>query len=150
MLFTVELMLPEGIKVRISLMTISTVEIFEEVRAWLSMLGFQSWRISITVTFTVPYVVAIMVCFMRSITFDVLGILDSAGEGCMIPFLAVLALRYARVHVLIPNCSYETTYIDVPINQSFCFVITLDIPNIDPNNNHVIFGRDFDNSRSRS
>jgi len=89
-----------------------------------------------------------MVYFVGSIIFDILGILDSVGKGHMTPFLAVLTLRYARVHVYILNCSYKTIYIDASVNQFFHFVTTLDILNIDPNDSHVRFGGDFDNSKS--
>ena len=89
----------------------------------------------------------IMLCFVGSITFDILGTLNSAGEGCMTPFLAVLALRYARVHVCILYCCYETAYIKVFINWSFHFVTALDIQNIDLNNVHVRFKENLDNLR---
>jgi len=84
-----------------------------------------------------------MLCFVGSITFDALSILDSAGEGHMTPFLAIFALRYARVHIHIPYYCYKTTYIEVPVNQFFCFVTTLDVLNIDPNDGHVRLGETF-------
>ena len=86
-----------------------------------------------------------MLYFVGYITFDVLDILDSAEEGCVIPFLAIFVLRYTKVHVCISNCSYEASYIEASVNQSFCFVTALNIPNIDPNDR---FQEDFDNSRS--
>ena len=88
--------------------------------------------------------------FVRSITFDALVTLDSAGEGCMTPFLAVLVLRYTRVHVHILYCHYETAYIKTPVNQFFCFVTFLDVPNIDPNDGHVRFRGNLDNSKFQS
>jgi len=62
------------------------------------------------------------------------------------PLLAVTTLRDARVHVGGFHRGNIPAKVERIIYQQFCFGTVLRIPNIKPDNSHVGFGRDFDDS----
>ena len=64
----------------------------------------------------------------------------------MSPLPAVLALGNSRIHACASNCRNVIPYVKAPINEHFGIFTTLYIPNVDPDDGHVRFGRDFDNS----
>ena len=59
---------------------------------------------------------------------------------------AVLALENARIHVCTSDGGNIASYIEAPVNQSFCFTTTLDILDVYQNNGHIWLGEDFDNA----
>ena len=63
-------MLPEEIKIRVSLVIILTIEAFEIIRAWFTLLDFQSERIRLTITFVALPKVSVVFGFVWTITFD--------------------------------------------------------------------------------
>ena len=67
----------------------------------------------------------------------------------MAPLPAVMPLRDARVHVGGSNRGDILAKVERMIYQQFCFGTILRIPNVKPDNGHVGFGRDFDDSRLR-
>ena len=67
----------------------------------------------------------------------------------MILFSAILALRYAGIYISISDHSYVAFYIETSVDQSFSFITTLNIPNIDLYNCHARFGGDLDYSGSQ-
>jgi len=58
----------------------------------------------------------------------------------MSPFPAVLALRDPRVYVYSPDGNDVLSYIEALINEHFGIAPTLNIPYVDPHNEHVGFG----------
>ena len=71
-----------------------------------------------------------MIRFVRTVAFDAFGTLDSTRKCCMSPFLAVFALRNARVHIGSPNGHNIVANIKAPIDKHFCIVATLGVPDI--------------------
>ena len=57
----------------------------------------------------------------------------------MSSLLAILALGDTRVYICFSNGSNIVAYVEASINQAFSFCTTLDIPNIDSNNNYIRF-----------
>jgi len=76
---------------------------------------------------------------MRAIALDAFRALDSARKSGMSPFPAVLALRDPRVHVYSPDGNDVLSYIEALINEHFGIAPTLNIPYVDPHNEHVGF-----------
>jgi len=68
--------------------------------------------------------------FVGSITFDVFCLLNPTYKGYVAPLPAILALRYARVHICSTYCSDVVFYIEEPVNKSFSRGVTLWIPDI--------------------
>ena len=93
---------------------------------------------------------SVMFKFVGAITFDAFGSLHSAWESSMSPFPAVFALGSSGIHVGASDSDYVTSNIKAPVNQSFNFTTTLNIPNINLYNGHVWFRRNFDDSWFRS
>ena len=76
MLFTIEPVFPEEILVRVYLIIILAVKIFERVRVWFTLLGFEFRRISFTVCFIVLSKVLMMFGFVGAIIPDVFSSLN--------------------------------------------------------------------------
>jgi len=64
----------------------------------------------------------------------------------MTPLLAVFTLGNAWIHVSIPNSSNILANIEVLVNEFLSFTTTLDVPNVYPDNRHVQFRQNFDDS----
>ena len=58
---------------------------------------------------------------VRSIVFDTFRSLNSANKGNISPFLAVLILGNARIHVGLTNDSDMAFYIKVIIDKGFIY-----------------------------
>jgi len=71
--------------------------------------------------------------------------LDSAQKGHMSPFPAILALGHTRVHVCPSNGGNIIPYIEAPVNETFCLTLTLNIPDVQPNNSYIQLWEDLDN-----
>ena len=65
----------------------------------------------------------------------------------MVPPLTILALENVWVHVCSSNGSNVVAYVEASVDEHFDITATLYIPYINPNDCHVRFQRDFDNSR---
>jgi len=48
------------------------------------------------------------------------------------PFPTILAKQDARVHVCASDGGDEVSYIETPVNEHFCILTALDVPNVDP------------------
>jgi len=83
--------------------------------------------------------------FVRPIAFDTFGSLDAARVCGMSPFPAVFTLGDSRVHVRSSYRSDVFAHIEASVNEEFSISPALHIPNINPNDGHVGFGRDLDN-----
>ena len=74
---------------------------------------------------------------MRAIALHTLGLLDVADTSHVIPFLVVLALRYARIHVGTTDYSDIASNIEVSVNDLLGIRPILSIPDVNPDNSHV-------------
>ena len=74
---------------------------------------------------------------MRAITLHTLGLLDVADTSHMTPFLVVLALRHARIHVSTTDYSNIASNIEVSVNDLLGIRPILSIPDVNPDNSHV-------------
>ena len=84
---------------------------------------------------------------MRIIASDTFGILNSAWESRVSSFPAVFTLCHSGVHISSSNCCNIPSNIEAMIDEALSSAITLDIPNIDPDDWHVRFRWYFDNSQ---
>jgi len=69
MLFTIEPILPEKIKIKVCLVVTSTVEAFEGVGARFTLFGFQSRGIRLAITFAILCEILVVFRFVVTITF---------------------------------------------------------------------------------
>jgi len=97
--FSVELVPPKQTLIGIGLMVTLAVRAFERMGAWFTFLGFQSRRVNFVICLTTPTEFSMVFGFMGAVTFDALGILDSAQKGCVFLFPAVFALGDAGIHI---------------------------------------------------
>ena len=51
----------------------------------------------------------------------------------MTPFPAILTKRDARVHVCTSDGGDEVSNVETPVNEHFCILTALNVPNVDPN-----------------
>ena len=86
--------------------------------------------------------------FIQTIVFYALKPLDSAYTSCMFPLLAIFALRNSQIHIHTSNCSNVATNIKAPVDKTSGFSTTLNISNVNPNNGHIRFRENFNNSQS--
>ena len=77
---------------------------------------------------------------VRAIILDILGALNTAGHSCMSPSPAILALRDVRIYVGSSNSHNKPLYIETPVNKTFSPTSTLNILDINPNNQHIKLG----------
>ena len=77
---------------------------------------------------------------MWAIALDAFGVLYSARESGVFPFLAILTLGNPWVHVCSPYSSDVLSYIEAPIDEHLGVGSALDIPYIDPYDGHVGLG----------
>jgi len=62
----------------------------------------------------------------------------------MAPPPTIFTLRNSRVHGSSLDCGDIITYIEALVDKEFSVTSALYIPNVNPDNGHVYFGRDFD------
>ena len=144
-----ETMSPEWTSVRIGLMISFTVRTLEGVRARLAFLGFKFRWVDFVVSFTTPAKLPVVFRFVRTVTLYTFGPLNATRESRMSPLPAILALGNSRIHTCASNCRNVIPYVKAPVYEHFGVFTTLYIPNVDPYDGHVRFGRDFDDSRFR-
>jgi len=58
----------------------------------------------------------------------------------MTPLPAIFALEDTWVHVCSSDCSDVVAYIEASVDEKFCVLTTLNIPNVDPNYGHIQLG----------
>ena len=107
---------------------------------------FKSRRICFFICFAAPSKFLVIFWLVRTIALDILRFLDSVGKYCMTPLPAVFTLGNAWIHVSIPNSSNILANIEASVNESLSFTSALDIPNVYPDNRHVQFRQNLDNS----
>ena len=91
--------------VGVSLVIAPTIRAFERVKAWITFLSLETQRVCLLVRFAVPLKFLVVLRFVWTIALNILGVLDSAREGCVSPPPAVFALGYTWVHVGPSNSS---------------------------------------------
>ena len=140
----VEMVSPEGACIWVSLMTTIVVQAFECVGAEFSFLCFQSRKVDLIVCFAALSKFSVVLWLVRAITLNTFGALYSVQESGVAPFLAVLALGNSWVHVCSLDSNNVLSNIKAPVNEHLGIHSTLDVPNIDPYDGYIRFGRDFD------
>ena len=90
----------------------------------------------------------VILWFVRSITFNVFRPLYSARKCCMILPSAIFALGHTQVHIRSSNCGNVPSKVKALINEVLSFLLTLVVPNVYLDNQHVWFWRNFNNSWS--
>ena len=76
--------------------------------------------------------------------------LESCIKCWVILFPAIFTLWDSRVYISSSDCHNILSNIETPIDKTFSFCTTLDIPNVNLDNCHVQFRRHFDHSWFRS
>jgi len=87
---------------------------------------------------------------VRSITFDILGTLGLTHKNDMSPLPTILTLKSTWIHVCSTNSCNMTSYVEASVDKSLGRCTALWIPDINPNDRHIWFGRNFDNTWFRS
>jgi len=72
--------------------------------------------IDLLIHFAIPHKLMVVLSLLRAIILDVFGSLDMAGNSCMSPSPAVLALRNSQIHISSSNGRNESPYIKASIN----------------------------------
>ena len=84
---------------------------------------------------------------MRPIASHTLSSLNTTNTCHITPLPTILALWHSRVHIhTIDRCNIAS-YIKSPIYYGFGILTCLGVPDVDPYNSHVRFGRHLDNVR---
>jgi len=86
-----------------------------------------------------------MLRLVGTITLNIFSLLYTIRECGVFPLLAVFVLRDIEIYICTSNSYDVASNIEVPIDQLFYFLTTLNIPNIYPNNGYIQFGKNFDN-----
>ena len=135
--FSIEVMPPKQADVGVSLVVSFTVGTFEQMGAWLALLGFQSRWVNFSISLAAPTEFSVVFRLVGAIVFDTLGSLYSAREGGVTPFPAVFALENSGIHVCSSNSSDVVANIEASVDKHFSIVTTLNILYIYPDNGHV-------------
>jgi len=146
-LFLVETMFLEETHVQIGLMFSLTINTLEYIEVEISFLGLQTQRVNLVVYLTASSKLAMMLQLVRAIIFDTLGSLNLTEPHCMPLLPVVLALWNTSIHVYTSNCCDKASNIKASVNQTLSLHTALNIPDVDLNNEHVIFRRDLDDSQ---
>jgi len=114
-----------------------TIGALERIRTRFALLGFKSRRISFIVSFAIPTELSVVFQLVRAVTFNTSCSLDPARKGGVAPFPAILTKRDTGVHVCTSDSGDEVSYIETPVNEHFCILTALDVPNVDLDQSHV-------------
>ena len=88
-------------------------------------------------------------CLIKTIALDTFETLNTTNSYSMSPFPVVFTLQNTWVYICTMYHSNETSHIEVSVDDRFGFGTILSVPNINPNNGHIWFQRNFDNSWPR-
>ena len=114
-----------------------TIGVLEQMWTWFAFFYLKVRRISFLICFAAPSKLVMVFRLVRAIALDTLRVLDSTGHCCMFPLPTIFALRDIRVHVGSLNGGDKLSYIKIPVNKIFGLTPALNIPNIDPDNQHI-------------
>jgi len=118
----------------------TTVGALGGMQTWFAFFYLKVRRISFLIHFTILSKLMMVFSLVRAIALDALGALNTVGHSHMSPLPAILALRDARVHVGSSNSHNKPPYIETPVNKTFSLASALNIPDINPNNQHIRLG----------
>jgi len=128
-------------------MIIFIIHILERVGTWFIFIFFQPGRVSLEICLTAPSYFSMVFEFVKAVTFLAFWPINVTHKYWVIPFLAILILWDAWVHVYISDYGNVLFYIKASVDKQFCFCTILRIPNVYPDHGHVNFGKSFDNVR---
>ena len=77
----------------------------------------QSGRVSFGISFTTPAEFPVVLRFVRTITFNAFGPLDSTQESGVAPFPAILALGDSRIHICSFNHSNVIAHVETSVDK---------------------------------
>ena len=123
---------PERTFDRVSDMRSFAIQTFEWMWAGFALLGFEPRWIYFIISFTTLCKVMIIISKMRPIVLGTFWTLNMTNPCQVILFPTIFALRNAWVHVSAPHCSNNTSNVESPVDNFFCIVTILGIPDIDP------------------
>jgi len=127
-----EPILLEQTEIGIHLIVSTTVGALEGVRARFALLSLKSRGVSFSIHFATLPKLAMIFGFMRFVALDALGSLNIAGQSCVFPLPAILALRNTRIHIGTLNGSDVLSNIEASVDETFSLTSTLDIPDVKP------------------
>jgi len=93
--FSVELVSLEWTLVGVSLVVLPAIRAFERVWAWFAFLCLEARRVHLLINLATPPKFTVVFGFVRAITLNTLGTLDSARKSHMTLLPAILTLGYA-------------------------------------------------------
>jgi len=117
-----------------------TVGALKGIQTWFAFFCFEAKGISFLICFATPPELTMVFSLVRAIVLDALGALDMAEHSHMFLSPAILALRDARVHVGSSNSHNKPPYIETSVNKTFSLTFTLNISDINPNNQYIRLG----------
>ena len=94
-------------------------------------------EIDLLIYFAISPKLMVVLSLVRAIAFDAFGLLDTVGQSCMFPSLTVLALRNSWIHIGFSNCCNKPPYIKAPVYKTLSLTATLNVPNVNPNDQHI-------------
>jgi len=115
----------------------TTVGALKCVWTWFAFFCLKVRRIDLLVCFAISPKLMVVLSLVKTIAFDIFGFLDMAGQSCMSPLPAVLTLRNSWIHIGFLNCHDKPPYIKTPVYKTLSLTATLDIPNVNPNDQHI-------------
>ena len=115
----------------------TTIGALECMRTWFVFFCLKIGGISLLIHFAAPSELAVVFSLVRAITLNALGALDVAGHSCMPLSPTFLALRDTRIHIGSSNGCDKLPYIETPVNKTFSLTTALNIPNVNPNDQHI-------------
>ena len=92
----------------------------------------------------------LVLSLMRTIVLYTPGTLNSAWKDNMFLLSTILTLQHTWIHVCSTNSGNIASNIKAPVNESFSFVTTLNVPDIQPDNNYIRLQRYSQSSLSQS
>ena len=84
---------------------------------------------------------------MRPIALYTFDLLNMTNLCHVSPFLIIFTLWDSQIYICSLNCSNKAFYVKVSIDDLFHIGTVLNIPYVNPNNSHIRFKWDLDNSR---
>jgi len=94
-------------------------------------------EIDLPIRFATPLKLTVVPSLVRAIAFDIFGSLDMAEQSHISPLPAVLTLRNSWIYIGSLNCHDKPPYIKAPVYKTLSLTATLNIPNVNPNDQHI-------------
>ena len=88
-------------------------------------LGFESRRVILKVSFTIPGYIPIILNLMKTVTLLIFDTIYMADKSSMSLFPTILLLRNTRTYISSQNNSNVISYIEASVNKTFGFYTIL-------------------------